>query len=65
MMDLRVGFFIQDVTVRDADQIEIVHEGAECERLLFCDGKAESIGNKRRIKTDAASMIEQMAIFGF
>ena len=46
-------------------KIEIVHECAECERLLIGDGKAESIGDKRRIKTHSASVIEQMAIFGF
>ena len=64
-MDLRIGFHVQHVTVRDADQVEIMHECAECERLLFGDGKAESIGDKCRIKTDAASMIEQVAILGF
>lgn len=64
-MDMLVGFHIQHGTVRDADQIEVMHECAECERLLFGDGKAESIGNKRRIKTDSASMIEQVTILGF
>jgi len=64
-MDLRVGFPVQHVTVRHADQIEIVDECAESERLLFGDGKAESIGDQRRIETDAASMIEQMAILSF
>ena len=64
-MDLLVGFHVQHVAVRHADQIEIMHECAECEGLLFGDGEAESIGDKRRIKTDAASMIEQVTILGF
>ena len=64
-MHLLVGFHIQYGTVRDADQIEIMHECAERERLLFGHGKVESIGDKCRIKTDAATMIEQMTILGF
>ena len=64
-MDLLVGLHAQHMTVCDADQIEIVHECAECERLLFSEGKVESIGDQRRIEADTVSVIEQMATFGF
>jgi hypothetical protein len=46
-MDLLVGFPVQYVGTRDADQVEVMHEGAECEGLLFGDGKVEPIGNRR------------------
>ncbi len=64
-MDLLIGFQVQHMTVQDADQVEIVYECAECERLLLGDGKVEPVGDQRRIKTDAASMVEQVAILGF
>ena len=64
-MDVRIGFHVQHSVIRDADQVEVMHECTECERLLFGDGKAESIGDKRRIKADATSMIEKVAVLGF
>ena len=64
-MDLLIGFPVQYVGARDADQVEVMHEGTECERLLFGDRKVEPIGNQRRIKTDTASMIEEVTILGF
>jgi hypothetical protein len=33
--------------------------------MLFGEGKVESIGNQCRVKTDAVSVIEQVAILGF
>ena len=57
-MGLRVGIHVQHVGVRGTDEIEIVHECAECKRLLIGDGQAESMGGQRRIKAHAASVIE-------
>jgi len=45
------------VIVGDADQVEIVHECAECERLLFGDGKVDPLGDKGGLERDAVSMI--------
>lgn len=64
-MGLLVGFPVQRVTVLGAEQIQIMHERAERERLLFGEGEAEPIGHQGRIETDAASMIEEVAVLGF
>ncbi len=57
-MDLLVGFHVQCASVHDADHIEIMHERPERKRLLFGEGETEFIGDKRGIKTDAASMVQ-------